>query len=107
MGCGNAQRLMFGERKPQAKGGAPAGVALKLDAAAVFAHDALHDHQAKAGALFLGGEIGLEDAVDFLLRYAATGVGHVHPPAVVISQRGQCERVALGHGLNRVLDQIQ
>ena len=97
---------MFGEREPQAKGGALAGVALQLDAAAVFAHDALHDHQAKAGALFLGGEIGLEDAVDFFLRNAAARVGHVNPHAIGLGQRGGRQCATVRHRLNGVFDEV-
>jgi hypothetical protein len=52
-----------------------AWVALEDDFAAVGADDALGDHETEAGAGFLGGEVGLEDAGHGFLGHAAAGVG--------------------------------
>ena len=45
------------------------------DGAAVLLDDALDDGQAQAGAAGLGGEEGVEEVGEVLLRDAAAGVG--------------------------------
>src|SRR5262245_28397184 len=46
------------------------------DTAAVFLDDFFHDHQAQAGALGLGGHIGLERALHQMFRKSAAIIGH-------------------------------
>ena len=73
-------------------------VAFQFNPAAVRAHDALHNHQAEAGAFFLGRVKRLENAVDLFLRNAAAGVGHAHPDAVRRLRRSAtsaCRRVVI------------
>ena len=53
----------------------PLAAVLGADVAAVDGDDALADRETEAAAARLGGEEGLEDALDILLREAGTGVG--------------------------------
>ena len=87
------------QRQPDPEGGSLADVAFQFDAAAMLAHDSLHDHQPEAGSLFLGGVKRLKDAVDLFLRNSAAGVAPRSPKR----RRGfaglQGEIAALGHRL--------
>ena len=94
------------ERQPDAKAGPASDLALELNAAAMGADDALNDHQAQAGAFLLGGEKGVEDAVELFLGDAAAGVGHADPDAVSAFTRLEGEGAAFAHGLHGVFDEI-
>src|SRR5664280_2585641 len=96
----------FMQWQPDPEGRAPAQVALKLDPSAMGSDDALHDHQAQAGAFFLRGIERFEDAVDLLLWDASAGIRHADPDAIGTFSRLQREGAALGHGLESVLDEI-
>src|ERR1041385_267859 len=76
--------MPFEQGEPDAEDGAFAGAALEVDAPAVGAHDALHDHQAEAGALFFGGKERFENPVDLVLGNATAGVGHRDPDAAAV-----------------------
>ena len=67
------------QRQPDAERRAAADVAFQFDPPVVRADNPLDNHQAQAGALFLGRVKRLEDAVDLLLRNAAAGVGSRSP----------------------------
>ena len=91
--------LAFIGWEPDAEGGAPANVAFHFDASTVGAHDALHNHQAQPGALFLGGIERVKYPVDFLLGNAAARVRHAQPDAIRTLPSLQGEHSAFGHRL--------
>src|ERR1700677_1975938 len=78
----NPSSLRLRQRQPDAEGGPAPYVAFQLHLAVVGANDALHDHQAEAGSLFLGGVKRLENPVDLFLRDAASSIRHAYPNAV-------------------------
>ena len=98
---------------------APTGLARDVDPAAVLVHDRLRDGEAEAGALagLLGGEEGLEDALQIGGIDAGPLVGDPHPAA--LDRRGSAagphrrtvtgadqETAAGGHGVDAVQHEV-
>src|SRR5215813_11692845 len=84
------------ERQRHLELGAAADRALDLDRAGVRLDDLLRDRHAEPGAVVLGGEERIEDAVDLLRRDALPVVAHAHRrlPSAVLDV--EVEPAALG-----------
>src|ERR671931_529284 len=57
---------LFVDWQLDAHGRATTGIAFDLDCAAVFTHDALHDHQSEAAAIFLRRVVRLKNPADLI-----------------------------------------
>ena len=70
-----ANNQLAGEGQPKAESGALAGFAASADAAAMFVDDAFANGEAKAGAIFFGGEKRFEEPLQIFLGNTHAGVG--------------------------------
>jgi hypothetical protein len=112
-----------GQRKIHAEGGADVELAVDVQEAAVLANNTLDSRQAQAGALtrVLGGEEGLEDAIERGGVHAGSGVGDgehgvasgfgmVLDRELLVIERDftgfNDEAAAFGHGVARVDAQV-
>ena len=76
------------------------------DGSGVVGDDGLNDGQAEAGAVFLGGVVGGEEALTFFGRHAGAGVRDADFNFAVEWFCGEGERSAVGHGVHGVEDEI-
>ncbi len=90
----------FGEGEFDAEVGALAGLGGDGDVAAVFFDDAAGGGEAEAGAGFLGGELGFEDAGEEVGGDAGAGVGDVDE-GVVAGGVGADDELAPCDGVHR------
>src|SRR5207248_6949159 len=82
----------LGERQQHRHRGPARLAVLDGDAAMVLVDDLLHDGEAQARAARLGGDIGLEDARDQLLRKAAAVVGYRETHAIAVKLGAHFDR---------------
>src|SRR5260370_607806 len=87
------------QRQPDPKSCSASDLAFQFNAAAVSAHDSLHDHQTQAGAFFFGGIEWFKDPINLLLWNTAPGIGHAHPNPIRSFAGLQRKRPGLGHRL--------
>ena len=100
--------------EPNVETRAPAGFAPYFDVAAEFLHDPLHHGEPQAGAVFLGGEERLKDAIAHVFRHAVPGVfdREARPLAAILIERrrraigADRERAAGGHGVAGIQAQV-
>src|SRR6185437_15271219 len=81
---------------------------LDLRLTAMTLHDAVHFGQAEARARrALRGEEGLERTLAHFRRHADTRIAHFESNLAVGDDGAQTERAAPGHGIERVLDEVE
>src|SRR5579883_84635 len=75
----------------------------------MFFDDAITDGEAQAGAaaIGLGGEKGIEDAMNVLARDSRSGIGDLDLDAAVVRGGANFEHAAAGHGVAGVEEQIE
>ena len=76
------------------------------DGAVMVTDYGLHDRQAEAGALLLGGVVGSEEAGTFFWSEAFTGVAHFDANGVRVVGGAKSECATSGHGIEGVEHEI-
>ena len=116
-GFGSGRDRLWRGRQVHVEGRSPARVGSRHQMSTVVPDDGIRRGQAQAAALLPGGEIGIEDLLEMLGRYAHPLVfdGDPHVPALLQGEfarlQGQVpgpdpDGAARGHGLDRVEHQI-
>ena len=90
-----------------AEGRAASRFARHRDRPLMIADHRLHDGQAEAGAVALGGVVRREQARAFFAREALAGIGDFEPrPRRSRACRAHAQSAAVGHGVHGVQNQV-